>query len=338
MSRSSKLKASESKLSNWQIFTGVSKVTPHRNLESLPPSPPWRPYDKLNKPKFETKYRAKARETRNDFVVNPEMIEAVNAALYLRRPLLLTGKPGIGKSSLIEQVAHELSLGSVLRWPVTSRSTLKEGLYQYDAIGRLQSKDDNSSDKNIGKYLQLGPLGTALLPTTWPMALLIDEIDKSDIDLPNDLLNIFEEGEYFIPELSRAAEVKIDVRTWKDSDLATIVAGHVQCKQFPFVVLTSNGEREFPPAFLRRCIRLSIAQPDDNTLKEIIKSYFADLAEERTKEIVKVFLEKRQKSDLATDQLLNAVFLLKNHLAIDSNEFTRLRELILKQLDDTESP
>jgi hypothetical protein len=134
-----------------------------------------------------------------------------NAALYLRRPLLLTGSPGAGKSTLAHAVAYELGLGRVLHWPIVSRSTLQDGLYRYDAIARLQDNQiaahsGTAPPGGIGSYIRLGPLGTALLPTAKPRVLLIDELDKSDIDLPNDLLNVMEEGEYGIPELERLAE------------------------------------------------------------------------------------------------------------------------------------
>ena len=132
----------------------------------------------------------------------------VNTALFLRRPLLITGKPGSGKSTLAHSVAYELNLGPVLRWPITTRSTLQDGLYRYDAIARLHEASLRGGTPKIGPFVQLGPLGTAMVPTRWPRVLLIDEIDKSDIDLPNDLLNIFEEGEFEIPELASGSRRK----------------------------------------------------------------------------------------------------------------------------------
>lgn len=156
------------------------------------------------------------------FRLEEEHIDKVNAALYLRRPLLITGRPGTGKTTLVYAVARELGLGAVLRWSITSRSILQDGLYQYDAVARLQNaylaekgvhsqeppdEDRPLADKpadlaNISPYLTLGPLGTAFFTNGpvevdgeskyYPRVLLIDEIDKSDIDLPNDLLHAFE--------------------------------------------------------------------------------------------------------------------------------------------------
>ncbi|MFG3025896.1 AAA family ATPase [Streptomyces sp. NPDC048254] len=211
-------------------------------------------------------------------------VDLVNAALVLRRPLLVTGRPGTGKSPLAYRISRELRLGRVLRWHITSRTTLRGGLYEYDAIGRVQDSaalhtlhrsdgaaagaEPQAADEErlpgIGDYLQLGPLGTALLPHELPRVLLVDELDKSDQDLANDLLSVFEEGQFPITELARARRLhpKVTVMTDDPGRSAEIVDGIVKCRAFPVVVITSNGEREFPPAFLRRCLRLRMPDPD----------------------------------------------------------------------------
>jgi MoxR-like ATPase len=249
----------------------------------------------------------------------------VNAALYLRRPLLITGKPGAGKSTLIYSVARELSLGPVLRWNITSRTTLRDGLYQYDALGRLH---DYNMERNrpIGDYINLGPLATALLPWKRPRALLIDEIDKADIDLPNDLLNIFEEGYFEIPEVAREQEnSSIDERgganlvrvASTDGQKVLIPLGRIYCTAFPFVVLTSNGERDFPPPFLRRCLRLYLPTPDEKLLARIVDAHLpldpddpsSEVRRAERQQMIAEFVERGRSGDLATDQLLNAVFM-----------------------------
>lgn len=296
---------------DWKIFDGT--LRPHRRLTELAPAPPWRPFARDEKPKapedLDSNRFWTAESQGANFVVSNEMVLAVNSALYLRRPLLLTGKPGTGKSSLIDAVAYELQMGPVLRWAVTSRTTLRSGLYEYDALGRL----NDTEKKDIGKYITLGPLGTALLDTEWPRALLIDEIDKSDLDLPNDLLHIFERGEFEIPEILRLPDTQkpVTVRT-ADRQTVLLKTGVVQCRQFPFVILTSNGEREFPAPFLRRCIRLNIPNPNSVSLRKIVErhlGHFPDGLREELDGIVAKFLELRGTGDLATDQLLNAIFL-----------------------------
>ncbi len=300
----------------WYIYRGDTQ--PHDGISRLPDPPPWRNFSRpagssqlTLDPSLSARGQAANRTTA--YLPDRDVVEMVNAALYLRRPLLVTGKPGTGKSTLAHDVARELNLGPVLYWPITSSSILRDALYRYDAIGRLQEASLLRSEQppDVGKYVRLGPLGTAMLPWSRPRVLLIDELDKSDIDLPNDLLNIFEEGQFEIPELARLPEEQstVSVMTEDPDVVQTVVGGKVQCAAFPFVVITSNGEREFPPPFLRRCVRLSIQAPDAEKLAKIVIGHLGESAGADSEQLIEKFLSKRDRGDLATDQLLNAFYL-----------------------------
>jgi len=325
-------------MNDWKVFLG--KGPQHDGLLNLPDAPPWMfagQLKRLERPADLDLEREAARA--EPFLPTDGMILAVNAALYLRRPLLLTGKPGTGKSTLISKVAHELRLGPVLRWPITSRSTVRSGVYEYDAVGRLQAS--KQEDPPVEQFLTLGPLGTSLMAQSWPRPLLIDEIDKSDLDFANDLLNVIEEGDYEIPELRRLGK---SVATVRDSfgKPVEIREGRIRCGQFPFVVMTSNAEREFPPPFLRRCVRLGIAQPTPEQLSAILNSHLtqfsAKLSSEEAKKEINLLIKKFEEGrDIATDQLLNAVFLtvaLRDEEArsFSETELDELRKNLFREL------
>ncbi|MFF0430691.1 AAA family ATPase [Streptomyces sp. NPDC004327] len=348
-------------MTQWRIYRGVTE--PHDGIDRLPAPPPWRDFareDARLTPFDRTRDDGNGRRlpAGDAYRADERTVDAVNTALYLRRPLLVTGDPGVGKSTLAHAVARELRLGQVLRWPVNSKTGLRDGLYRYDSLGRLEEagvarergeragaagrdpaagRAGAAGTADLGRYVRLGPLGTALAPYALPRVLLIDEIDKSDIDLPNDLLDVFEEGSFEIPELSRVADLRpeVRVRPADDGEAVTVTGGTVRCHTFPFVILTSNGEREFPPAFLRRCVRLHLpAVDDDARLRAIVRAHLPT-AEGDADAVVERFLRHAANGELATDQLLNAVYLVSRTTRDGAPDLDRLAELVFQHLDVT---
>jgi MoxR-like ATPase len=326
------------------------------------------------------------------------LLQAVNAAIHLRRPLLVRGEPGTGKTSLAYALAHRLQLGPVLHWRITSRSRLVDGLYRYDALGMLQDlqRDDFllrrqgqgrpaadeatgalplPTERPMADYISLGPVGTAFLPSLLPRVLLIDEIDKADPQLPNELLHLFEEGEFDIPELTRERrhqrlqDSKAALEPWKlaTADLAStddattdpaddsrieplpVMLGRVpvRCCQFPIVVMTSNDERDFSPAFKRRCLRISMPYPGVEQLKTILRSHFNRLGPDfwtendvKLNELIDTFIEKdkKERHDRATDQLLNFIHLFSEDPKFrpTNDALEQLKTILLRRLGSSE--
>ncbi|GAA1966625.1 MoxR family ATPase [Amycolatopsis minnesotensis] len=313
---------------DWWIYRGTGRPIHDIDLtQILPEPPPWRDYRGGPVPEHdvpppddgESERRLGSAFTLTDQEIDPTELNMVNAALYLRRPLLVTGNPGTGKSSLAYRIARELGLGRVLRWAITSHTTLGSGLYGYDAIGRVQAAATSQAQRGgeaeeppIGDFVRLGPLGTAFLPARLPRVLLIDELDKSEADLPNDLLSIFEDGEFPIEELTRVRtrHPEVTVHTADPQRTAVVRDGRVACRAYPVIVLTSNGEREFPPAFLRRCLQLRIENPDREQLAAIVASHLIDEHGEHRDRLVREFAERsKAEGGLPTDRLLDAVYL-----------------------------
>ncbi|MFE0022555.1 AAA family ATPase [Amycolatopsis sp. NPDC059021] len=313
---------------DWWIYRGTGRPIHDIDLaQILPAPPPWRAYRGGPLPEHdvpppddgEAERRLGTAFTLSEQDIDPAELNMVNAALYLRRPLLVTGNPGTGKSSLAYRIARELGLGRVLRWAITSHTTLGSGLYGYDAIGRVQAAATSQAqlggeaeEPPIGDFVRLGPLGTAFLPSRLPRVLLIDELDKSEADLPNDLLSIFEDGEFSIEELTRVRNrhPEVTVHTADPHRTAVVREGRIACRAFPVVVLTSNGEREFPPAFLRRCLQLRIENPDLEQLAAIVAGHLTGENGGHRDRLIREFAERsKAEGGLPTDRLLDAVYL-----------------------------
>ncbi|MGH4009622.1 MAG: AAA family ATPase [Pseudonocardiaceae bacterium] len=352
---------------DWWVYRGTGQPLqdiPSANI--LPPAPPWRSFGGGPLPgdtvppeddgemarRLGSEHLLPARD------VDPHEVDMVNAALYLRRPLLVTGRPGTGKSSLAFRIARELRLGRVLRWPITSHTTLKSGQYGYDAIGRAQAAGtrlalarsltegkiahqgspitDLIQEPPIGEFVRLGPLGTAFLPRILPRVLLIDELDKSEADLPNDLLSIFEDGEFPIPELERVRNSSPEVSVFTDDPevTAAVVGGRVRCHAFPMIVITSNGERDFPAAFLRRCLRLETKEPNADQLAAIVANHMLDPGGEHSARLIQQFVDRSAASGgLPADKLLEAVYLATSGAyREDDASWPRLRDALWRKL------
>jgi MoxR-like ATPase len=230
-----------------------------------------------------------------NYVATQDLMLAVNAAITLKRPLLVKGEPGTGKTMLAEQVAESLGM-PLLQWHVKSTTKAQQGLYEYDAVSRLRDSqlsgiDGGDKVKDIHNYIVKGVLWQAFTADK-PVALLIDEIDKADIEFPNDLLRELDRMEFYCYETREL----------------------VKAVNRPLVFITSNNEKELPDAFLRRCFFHYIKFPDTDTMQQIVDVHFPGLKKELLAAAMKTFYDVRNlpgiKKKPSTSELLDWLKLL----------------------------
>ena len=230
-----------------------------------------------------------------NYVATQDLMLAVNAAITLQRPLLVKGEPGTGKTMLAEEVAQALDM-PLLQWHIKSTTKAQQGLYEYDAVSRLRDSQLNDGDsaarvKNIRNYIIQGVLWQAFTADK-PVALLIDEIDKADIEFPNDLLRELDRMEFYCYETREM----------------------IRAKHRPLVFITSNNEKELPDAFLRRCFFHYIKVPDAETMQRIVDVHFPGLKKELLSAALKTFYDVRGlpglKKKPSTSELLDWLKLL----------------------------
>ncbi len=225
------------------------------------------------------------------YVATRELEVAVNAAVALERPLLIKGEPGTGKTVLAQEIAKALGY-PLIEWHIKSTTKAQQGLYEYDAVSRL--RDGQLGDPrvhDIANYIVRGKLWEAFEADN-PVVLLIDEIDKADIEFPNDLLLELDRMEFYVYELRR----------------------NVKARHRPVVIITSNNEKELPDAFLRRCFFHYIRFPDRETMEKIVQTHFPNIRQDLLREALTVFFDVRGVNELkkkpATSELLDWLKLL----------------------------
>ncbi len=226
-----------------------------------------------------------------DYVATEDLTVAVNAAVLLERPLLIKGEPGTGKTELAKQVASALGL-DLIEWNIKSTTKAQQGLYEYDAVSRLRdSQLGDERVRDVGNYIRKGKLWTAF-EVDQKVVLLIDEIDKADIEFPNDLLQELDKMAFYVYETGET----------------------VTARNRPVVIITSNNEKELPDAFLRRCFFHYIAFPDQETMRQIVKVHYPDIKEQLLTTALTQFYEVREQQGLkkkpSTSEVLDWLKLL----------------------------
>lgn len=230
-------------------------------------------------------------ESTDRYVATEDLMMAVNAAVTLGRPLLVKGEPGTGKTQLAEEVARSLER-PLYRWHIKSTTKAQQGLYEYDAVSRLRdSQLGEAKVHDIGNYIVKGRLWEAFESDVQPV-LLVDEVDKADIEFPNDLLHELDRMEFYVYE----------TRQW------------VKARYRPIIIITSNNEKELPDAFLRRCFFHYIRFPDASTMEQIVRVHYPDLKKDLLSEALGSFFRVREMPGLkkkpSTSELLDWIKLL----------------------------
>jgi len=222
----------------------------------------------------------------DQYIATDELIEAVNASITLEKPLLIKGEPGTGKTKLAEEIALKFDT-KLIKWNIKSTTKAHQGLYEYDAVSRLRdSQLGNDKVNYVANYIKKGVLWNSFLSKKRPV-LLIDEIDKADIEFPNDLLQELDTMEFFVYETGE----------------------FIKAKQRPIVIITSNNEKDLPDAFLRRCFFHYINFPDVNTLEQIVKVHYPNIKKNLVNASINSFLSVRDtvgiKKKPSTSELLD---------------------------------